>query len=74
MWVDNVKQWCCGVTPKSFDLSKIRAKSAKIWAKFMKMFPKFLKILGKLPENTDKNGAQKLFSSEKLAPNVERIT
>ena len=42
------EQWCrrwgCRRNPRSFDLSKNRAKSLKIWAKTMKMFAKYLKI------------------------------
>jgi len=34
----------CKRTPKSFDLSKIRAKALNIWAKSLKIWAKFLKI------------------------------
>ena len=44
-------QWCmrrrcrgCKRTPKSFDLSKIRAEALNIWAKSLKIWAKFLKI------------------------------
>jgi len=66
----NTSQWCrrcgCKRTPKSFDLSKIRAKSLKIrakslkiWAKSMLKFPKYLKIW-----------ANYLKIRAKMAPNV----
>jgi len=64
----NTSQWCrrCGCKRKSFDLSKIRAKSLKIrakslkiWAKSMLKFPKYLKIW-----------ANYLKIRAKMAPNV----
>jgi len=51
----------CKRTPKCFDLSTIRAKSLKyreILCKIYENIREIPEILGKLPENTDKNGAQ----------------
>jgi len=45
----------CKLTPKSFDLVKIRAKYLKICENLRKI----LENLHKLPENTDKNDAQR---------------
>jgi len=54
-------QWCrrrgFKRTPKSFDLSKIWAKSLKNVGKMYENVRKILVILVKLPENIDKNGA-----------------
>jgi len=48
-------QWCrrrgCKRTPKSFDLSKIRAKSLKIWAKPLNIWAKFLKTRAEMVPN-----------------------
>jgi len=34
----------CKLTPKSFDLVKIRAKSVEIWTKYVKAFVKTLDV------------------------------
>jgi len=50
------------VRPKTFDSSKIRAKSLKPWAKSIKFLGKIPenKYLDKIPEHPGNNGAQRL--------------
>jgi len=63
----------CKRTPKSFDLSTIRAKSVKFWAKSMKLLTKYLKFWGNCLKIRIKMKAN-VVCFEKLAPNVGRIT
>jgi len=60
-------QWCrrrgCKQTPKSYDLSKIQAKSLKMWSNALKIWVKSLSIQ-----------AKSLQIWEKMAPNVWRKT
>jgi len=54
----------CKRTPKSFGLSKIRAKSLKIRKNLVKIYENVRKIpenLRKQHENTGKKGAQRFF-------------